>query len=58
VLGTCNVTVEVVYYALNRLITDFVEVFLLQGTSDKLTYMSVEGGAAFYETKVLSLERS
>jgi hypothetical protein len=33
-------------------------VYQLQGTSNKLTYMSVGGGAAFYETKVLSLERS
>jgi hypothetical protein len=30
----------------------FVEVFLLQDTSDESTYMSVGGGAAFYETRI------
>jgi hypothetical protein len=33
-------------------------VYQLQSTTDKPTYMSVGGGAAFYETKVLSLECS
>jgi hypothetical protein len=30
----------------------FVEMFLLQDTSDESTYISVGGGVAFYETRI------